>query len=227
MEIFGKKHHPSLRLIVSITRAEDEKKVAEVFRSLHIPVQMEIRAKGTAPSELLDAIGLGGTTRVITMGIIRRDRTPAVFEAVNQSLSYRRRGGGIALTMPLTGVQGAVLHLLGDETNNEKGEASMAEQAQHAMILVSVNAGHSDEVIDAARDAGARGGTVIKGRRSAGNAAKFLGISVQEEQDYVMIVLRSEKKAAVMKAITAVCGLNTPAHGIALSLPVDSVMGLE
>ena len=54
-----------------------------------------------------------------------------------------------------------------------------------------------------------------------------MGISIREEQDFVMIVVPQEQKSAVMQAVTAACGLNTPAHGVTAALPVDEVMGLE
>ena len=54
-----------------------------------------------------------------------------------------------------------------------------------------------------------------------------LGISMQEEEEFVVIVTPREKKAAVMNAISDACGLRTDAHGIILSLPVDEVIGLE
>ncbi len=96
----------------------------------------------------------------------------------------------------------------------------------YSLVWTSVNTGYSDAVIDAARSVGARGGTVLHGRRMAGNAGPYLGIDGQEEQDFVMIVVPEDKKTAVMQAITASCGLNTPAHGVVLSLPVDEAMGL-
>ena len=98
----------------------------------------------------------------------------------------------------------------------------------YALLWVSVKAGHGDEAVDAARNAGARGGTVLKGNRcSTEEASSFLGISIREEQDFVMIVVPQEQKSAVMQAVTATCGLNTPAHGVTAALPVDEVMGLE
>ena len=88
----------------------------------------------------------------------------------------------------------------------------------YALLWVSVKAGHGDEAVDAARKAGARGGTVLKGNRcSTEEASSFLG----------MIVVPQEQKSAVMQAVTAACGLNTPAHGVTAALPVDEVMGLE
>ena len=62
------KRTPCLRLLLSVTQAEDEHRVVEVLQKNGIPLCFEARAKGTAPSELLDAIGLGGTTRVLTAG---------------------------------------------------------------------------------------------------------------------------------------------------------------
>ena len=98
----------------------------------------------------------------------------------------------------------------------------------YALLWVSVKAGHGDEAVDAARKAGARGGTVLKGSRcSTEEASSFLGVSIREEQDLVMIVLPAETKPAVMSALAAACGLNTPAHGVVVSMPVDEVMGLE
>lgn len=66
------KRTPCLRLLLSVTQAEDEHRVVEVLQKNGIPLCFEARAKGTAPSELLDAIGLGGTTRVLTAGLLPR-----------------------------------------------------------------------------------------------------------------------------------------------------------
>ena len=215
------KRTPCLRLLLSVTQAEDEHRVVEVLQKNGIPLCFEARAKGTAPSELLDAIGLGGTTRVLTAGLLPRANVPAVFGAINKALSYHKRGAGIAVTLPLTGVQNSILQLTAPAEHTMKDHP-------YALLWVSVKAGHGDEAVDAARKAGARGGTVLKGSRcSTEEASSFLGISIREEQDFVMIVVPQEQKSAVMQAVTAACGLNTPAHGVTAALPVDEVMGLE
>lgn len=222
------KRTPCLRLLLSVTQAEDEQRIAEVLEKNGIPLCFEARAKGTAPSELLDAIGLGGTTRVITAGLLPRSRVPVVFDAINRALAYHKRGAGIAVTLPLTSVQSTILQLAAPaDTPAEKEKHEMSEHP-YALIWVSVKAGHGDEAVDAARKAGARGGTVLKGsRRSSDTVSSFLGVSIREEQDFVMIIVPQAQKSAVMQAVTAACGLNTPAHGIAAALPVDEVMGLE
>ena len=147
---------------------------------------------------------------------------------------FRQRGGGIAITVPVSGMQNHVMQMLNEEARNaiqqqEKGdESQMKEKSEFSLIWVSVASGYSDDVVDAARAAGARGGTVMKGRRrNSEHASQYFGISLQEEQEFVMIVVPREKKCEIMSAITTSCGLKTPAHGMVISLPVDDVMGLE
>lgn len=289
-----------LRILLSITNEEDRRQVVETFRRQQVPLLCELRAKGTAPTEFLDILGLGGSTRILTLGYVSKSQVRDVFRAINQSLSYHRRGTGIAVTLPLNGAQGALVRLLqGDaedpqtddaatgklsavkafgtelsaaytEENETPSEATIETNMEHrspntdrntmqtmntemnaemntekkvttqttmpgyqgssstayALILVNVETGYSDAVVNAARAVGARGGTVLHGRRIAQNAMQDLGLDGQEEQDSVMIVVPAEKKSVVMQAITASCGLNTPAHGVVVSLPVDDVMGL-
>ena len=110
-----------------------------------------------------------------------------------------------------------------------KGDmAEIHEKLKYNVIWVSVAAGYSDQVVDTAREAGAKGGTVMRGRRrNSEHVSQRFGISLQEEQEFVMIIVPKEKKVQVMSAICSSCGLHSPAHGVVVSLPVDEVIGLE
>ena len=135
-------------------------------------------------------------------------------------------GRGIAFTIPITGMQGPMLRLIQEQQKKGDG-AEMKETPGNSVIWVSVAGGYSEDVVEAARSAGARGGTVMKGgRRGQEQMTQFFGISVQEEQEFVMIVVPDEKKTEVMSAINQACGLKTKAHGVVLSLPVDDAIGL-
>lgn len=106
--------------------------------------------------------------------------------------------------------------------------AEIHEKSKHTVIWVSVAAGYSDEVIDTARSAGAKGGTILRGRRrNSEHVRQHFGISMQDEQEFVMIVAPREKKTGIMSAICEAYGLRTPAHGTVISLPVDDAIGLE
>ena len=221
------------RMVITITREEDQKKLEQVFDSMDIPMCFQFRGKGTAPSEMMDILGLRGTTRLLTGAFLPKTYVKPLFEMMNKQLSFRHKGGGIAITIPMVGMQNCVLKLLNDENQDEaesslKGdETEMKEKSAYALIWVSVTGGYSDDVVDAARNAGAKGGTIMKGRRrSSKRVSHQFGISMQEEQEFVMIVVPREKKNDTMTAIMDACGLQTKAHGVVWALPVDDVMGL-
>ena len=222
------------RVLITITQEKDQKRLESVLESLHIPLIFQARGQGTAPSEMMDIFGLGGTTRLITAGFLPKLLIQPAFEQLSSQLFFRHKGGGIAITLPVSGIQSHILNILNDEaraslTDYLKGdEAEMKEKSAYSLIWVSVASGYSDDVVDTARKAGARGGTVLKGlRHHSQRACQSLGVPIQVEQDFVMIVVPRENKAEIMAAISGACGLNTPAHGIVLSLPVDDVLGLE
>jgi nitrogen regulatory protein PII len=99
---------------------------------------------------------------------------------------------------------------------------------QHECIVCIVNTGFSEAVMDAAKEFGARGGTVVHARGTANQEAeKFFGITIQPEKEMVLILVPSEIKEDILHALYRAVGLQTPGQGIAFSLPVDGVVGLS
>ncbi len=99
---------------------------------------------------------------------------------------------------------------------------------QHEVIFCIVNSGYSEAVMDAAKKVGARGGTILNARGTAGKEAEtFFHITVQPEKEIVMILVPSEIKENVLHALYSDVGLDSAGQGIAFSVPVDSVVGLS
>jgi nitrogen regulatory protein PII len=99
---------------------------------------------------------------------------------------------------------------------------------KHEAIFCIVNSGFSEAVMDAAKKLGARGGTVINARGTAGKEAEtFFHISITPEKEIVMILVPSKIKDSVMHALYKEVGLDTAGQGIAFSVPVDNVVGLS
>lgn len=95
------------------------------------------------------------------------------------------------------------------------------------MILAICNSGYADEVMEVAKIAGARGGTILHGRGSVQkDALQFLSITIEPEKEVVVIIV-GEEKNNIMQAIATELGVGTKAHTICLSLPVDSIAGLN
>lgn len=99
---------------------------------------------------------------------------------------------------------------------------------QHEVIMCVVNAGFSDSVMDAAREFGARGGTVIHARGTANaEAEKLFNISIQPEKELVMILVEKEYRDDILHALYQKVGLQSAGQGIAFCLPVEDVIGLS
>ena len=99
----------------------------------------------------------------------------------------------------------------------------------YELIVAIVNNGFEEEVMAAARAAGARGGTVFnaRGTANADDEVKFLGISLHPHKEIVFILTHVDQKMNIMTAIKEKAGLATPGSGILFTLPVESVMGIE
>lgn len=83
-------------------------------------------------------------------------------------------------------------------------------------------------VMDAAKEVGARGGTVIHAKGTANKEAEQLfQITVHPDKEIVLILVPSSIRDDVLHALYKAVGLNTEGHGIAFAMPVDNVVGLS
>ncbi len=98
------------------------------------------------------------------------------------------------------------------------------------LIISIIGRGHADYIIDATREAGATGGTIIHGRGTVDKISdsSFMGISIQPEKDIVLTLVKSTLKKNVMKAISENLNLTgKEGHGITFSLPVTHAVGVR
>ncbi|MDD6240564.1 MAG: P-II family nitrogen regulator [Eubacteriales bacterium] len=110
------------------------------------------------------------------------------------------------------------------ENNSNTKEAKTA----YELIMAIVNNGSTDLVMNAARKAGGKGGTITTAR-GTGNPeeAKFYGIAIQPDKEIVFIVVTADVKDKVMKQIYDEAGLSKQGQGIILSLPILDAVGMN
>ena len=95
------------------------------------------------------------------------------------------------------------------------------------LIICAVNAEYSDKAMEAARSAGAAGGTILNARMLDNKKAnQFIGISLATEQEILLILTKREGKLAIMQALFDKVGVKTEAGGIIFSVPVDRTVGI-
>ena len=101
-------------------------------------------------------------------------------------------------------------------------------EKQYEAVFCIINAGFSDDVMYAARKAGAAGGTLIKGRGTAPlEAEQMFDIKVQPEKEIVILVVPTEIKDNVLREVYNAAGLGNPSQGFIFSVPVARALGLR
>lgn len=221
------------RILIMIAAPKYADKATDLFSENKVPIHYVINdAHGTAPSEIMDILGVGNSDKHMLLSILPTVFANKMLKQIYSKLTFGVPGSGIAFTVPLDASSGIVVQLLkdlegGSLSNLEKeGEKSMTEY-KHSLILAAVNHGYSEELMNVARAYGARGGTVMHSRAIGDEkAVKFWGVTLHEEKEIVMIITDSRIKTRVMQAISENCGMNSDAKGLVLSLPIDKVMGL-
>lgn len=221
-----------MRLLMLIATPKLAEKAVALFDEGHVPVQYRLDGHGTASREVMDMLGLDSGDKNIMLSVLPKSFANEMLVKLRRSLKLGTAGSGIACTIALTGGNNRVVQMLHAVQNERQSAQTRREKAMeeyaYQMILVVVNQGYSEEVMAAARPAGATGGTVLHSRRvGSEETLTFWGISVQAEKEIVAILCRQEEKMAIMQAVAKQCGMRSEAQGIVLSVPVESVAGLD
>ena len=94
-------------------------------------------------------------------------------------------------------------------------------------IVTSVDGGYSDYVVDASKEAGAKGATIINGRGStAKEGENFYKLNIQPDKQIVLILCKKSKTKAIVESISKKAGMNTKAHALSFVLPVEEASGM-
>ena len=218
-----------IRLMVIILDRGKGVRAAELFASYGLPLHYGTPGRGTANSELLDYLGLGETEKDVVFSLVPGFTVPGLLQAAGEKLQLATPGKGILFTMPLSAVSGAAARFINSQAHRAgtEQEEHMPEQGKNELIVAVVNSGCTDTVMAAAKLAGARGGTVLHGRRVGEEAEKNSDSGVWLEKDIVTILAPRELRLPIMEAVNKAAGVATESHGVLFSLPVEHAMGLS
>ena len=221
------------RTLFLIATPKMVEKATGLFKEANVPMQYIFHAQGTASSEVMDMLGLDGVDKNILMSMMPKDFADDMLKKLRKKLHLGMPNTGIAFTLVMSGGSGLLVQTIEKMEPEEKrillkrSETGMKE-SEYSMVMAIVNQGFSEDVMNAARPMGASGGTVFHSRRIGNEEAmKFWKISVQEEREIVIILAQKEDKLPIMQEIGKKCGMQSEAQGIVLSLPVDSIVGLD
>lgn len=188
-------------------------------------------AEGTAPSEIESYWGFGETEKSVIWSIIPKESSKYILSLLENEFSFNKPNTGLAFIMPIKSFADPIIasHIAGcgDKPENYETEGGRKmEDRVYSLLMAIVKKGFSDEVMEAAREAGARGGTIMKARGTGEHEiVKFLGMTIEPEKDVILILAKQDKRSEIMKAIYEKAGLHREGNGLIIALPVDDVVG--
>ena len=211
-----------LYYVITITDRAKASAMLDIHHELSFSMVLTNLSKGTATTENLALYGLEMTEKAIISTVADAESTKKLIKNAKRKMFIDIPGNGIMMAVPIKSVGGGkTLEYLADGQNLMGTKPDM--QFEHELIIVILNEGYSDMVMDAARSAGAAGGTVLHAK----GTEKFFGVSLAEEKDMIYIVSAAGKKSDIMRAINKNAGPETKAGAICFSLPVSEVAGLR
>ncbi len=97
------------------------------------------------------------------------------------------------------------------------------------LIIAFVEDSKTDDIIDAAREAGATGCTVINHARGEGKEApkSFLGLSLTTQRDVILLLVETHLSREILEHIGVVGEFDKkPGTGVAIQIDVDDAVGI-
>ena len=218
-----------IKFLIAITKRDYAENYLDFFRSKGLNNVVSTLCNGTAKQTTLSLMGIENTEKIMFNSMIREEDIPDFIKEVKRETDILETNSGFIAFMPLDCIGGSssLKYFAGEKPLEKKEGENMNSEIKTVMIVVVVNKGNTELVMDAARNAGANGGTVVRAKGTGAELAKFFGASISEEKEMVYILSKKENRDDIMKAIMEKAGSKTEAHGVLFSMPVDKVVGLS
>ena len=216
-------------IMTTIIDRKNSKKYIDLYKKDKLEVMYITLGEGTARGDILDYLGLEASEKMVIFNFVQQHDWMLTKKDLQRKLQIDAPGEGIAFLVPLSSIGGKrTLQFLLDRQELPESEESTLKDTTYELIVAIADQGNLELVMDAARGAGAYGGTVIHAKGTGMEyAEKYLGVTIAAEKAMIFIVTKKDQKNSIMKAIMEQAGMQTPAKTIVFSLPVTDTAGLR
>ena len=220
----------NLYLLITIVRRGDCEEYERFYESDGVGIIYSIPCNGTAHAKTLNLLGIERTEKSMLLSTVTSQTLKRLKRHLTVNMKIDLPDRGVAMAIPLSGVGGnRTLEFFnaGQKTSENIQTEDKSMESTHELIVAIYERGYTDMVMDAAREAGAAGGTTINAKGTAAGAEKFFGLTLAVEKEIVFIVSDVNKKKDIMKAIMQKAGVDSKAHALVFSLPVSDTAGFR
>ena len=216
-------------LFITIIKKADGKEFTDFFLEHSVSPIYSTIGRGMTSSKKLSLLGLEQSEKLVMQSIVTTSKMYELKSALTKTMSIDLPDRGIALAVPLSSIASKRVldHILTEQaTDDTQIQTSTERKIDMELIVAICIKGNSDKIMDAARAAGARGGTVVKAKGTASGSDMFFGMAISDEKEIIYIVARKEEKSDIMKAIASYTNEHGT-HPITFSLPVTETAGFR
>lgn len=213
-----------LMLLLSIVERDKGKKLIKVLEKINIRMNFQCVGFGTAPTEMMDIFGLGTNDKDIIISLAAENTVKDMMSDFGTSFESHTKFGGLMVILNTSAAGRVLTELLTHNLNNlgEKGNGAMKNEHHNNLILISINEGYADNVMQVARKAGATGGTVIKGRLADTDyIAELENTKIDEEREILVILAPQKTSKQIMEEVNREFGIKSEANGIITAIPTE------
>ena len=216
---------------ITIIKRSDAHEYEDFYRANGVSVLYSTPCNGTVHEKHLNLFGLERSEKTMLFATVTDGTQKQLIDRLTTQMKIDLPDRGVAMGIPLSGVGGMKTleyftagQPLAPKTEEE---TTMSLESRHELIVAIYEKGYTDLVMNAAREAGARGGTTIHAKGTGAGAEKFFGLTLAQEKEIVFIVSSVDKKKDIMRAIMQQAGVESKAHALVFSLPVSETAGFR
>ena len=93
-------------LVFTIVSRGKGETVVDLARENGVINNLLSQGRGTAPSSILEMLGLGATEKDIVLSFVKKEKSGDIIKKISEKLVFSKPGNGISFTVPLQSVAG-------------------------------------------------------------------------------------------------------------------------
>ncbi len=217
-------YNKKLMMLLSIVQRNNGQKLITNLNKKNITLHFQSVGFGTAPTEMMDIFGLGTNSKDIVISIGAESTIKNMMADFGSNFASYSKYGGLMIVLKMSAANRLITEILNHNLpeNKTKGDGAMKNEHHNNLILISVNNGYADPVMEVAKKAGATGGTIIRGRLADAEHLIELGqMDASEEREIICILAPSAVSHQIMEDVNKDFGISSKANGILCAVPTE------
>ena len=212
-------------IIIVIVNTGKADKVIKAAKEKGVTGATVILGRGSADNKILQFLGLSDTRKEIIFMVVHDSIAKLTLQHLKEKFHFDKPNHGIAFTFKLDHILG--LHALYRLESSEQTINGGINNKMYKAIFTIVDRGKAEAVIDSAKNAGAKGGTIINGRGSGIHEQQTLfSFPIDPEKEIVLVIAETDNTEKIVKSIRENLNIDEPGKGILFVLDVNETCGL-